>query len=100
MDQTAGTDKTQPVVVRAVTLEMTTAEAETLVKAQTEGKLQLTLRNPLNAEKKIATVAPAAPVMAVAAATEPKRVVPRGNGEGGRSVTIIRGVEASVVNLH
>lgn len=52
VDQTAGTDKTQPVVVRAVTLEMTTAEAETLVTAQTEGKLQLTLRNPLNAEKK------------------------------------------------
>ncbi|WP_223532438.1 Flp pilus assembly protein CpaB [Pseudomonas sp. BF-R-30] len=100
VDQTAGTDKTQPVVVRAVTLEMTTAEAETLVTAQSEGKLQLTLRNPLNTERKIATVAPAAPVMAVATATEPKRVVRRGNGEGGRSVTIIRGVEASVVNLH
>ncbi|MNR43536.1 hypothetical protein D3C85_1621690 [compost metagenome] len=85
---------------------MTTAEAETLVTAQSEGKLQLTLRNPLNAEKKIATVAPAAPaapaapVMAMATATETKRMVPRGNGEGGRSVTIIRGVEASVVNLH
>jgi pilus assembly protein CpaB len=99
VDQTAGTDKTQPVVVRAVTLEMTTAEAETLVTAQSEGKLQLTLRNPLNTEKKIATVAPAAPVMAVATATEPKRMVPRGNGEGGRAVTIIRGVQASVVNM-
>jgi pilus assembly protein CpaB len=99
VDQTAGTDKTQPVVVRAVTLEMTTAEAETLVTAQTEGKLQLTLRNPLNAEKKIAAVAPApvAPVMAMAAAPAPKRVVRRGNGEGGGAVTIIRGVQASVV---
>lgn len=99
VDQTAGTDKTQPVVVRAVTLEMTTAEAETLVTAQSEGKLQLTLRNPLNAEKKIATVAPAAPVMAVATAIEPKRVLQRGNGEGGRALTIIRGTEANVVRI-
>ncbi|AZO84116.1 Flp pilus assembly protein CpaB [Stutzerimonas stutzeri] len=102
VDQTAGTDKTQPVVVRAVTLEMTTAEAETLVTAQSEGKLQLTLRNPLNAEKKIATVAPAtpaAPVMTMATAAEPKRLVQRGNGEGGRTVTIIRGVQASLVNV-
>ncbi|MNG16199.1 hypothetical protein D3C84_1000860 [compost metagenome] len=78
---------------------MSTAEAETLVTAQTEGKLQLTLRNPLNAEKQIATVAPAAPVMAVATATEPRRVVPRGNGESGRAVTVIRGTEAKVVNI-
>ncbi|MNV76926.1 hypothetical protein D3C71_1703120 [compost metagenome] len=99
VDQTAGTDKTQPVVVRAVTLEMTTAEAETLVTAQSEGKLQLTLRNPLNAEKKITTVTPAAPVMAVATATERKRVVHRGNGESGRAVTIIRGIEANVVRI-
>lgn len=37
VDQTAGTDKTQPVVVRAVTLEMSVKEAEVLVKAQSEG---------------------------------------------------------------
>jgi pilus assembly protein CpaB len=100
VDQTAGTDKTQPVVVRAVTLEMTTAEAETLVTAQTEGKLQLTLRNPLNTEKKIAAVTPAAPVMAVATATVPKRVVQRRSiGEGGAAITIIRGIETKVVNI-
>jgi pilus assembly protein CpaB len=101
VDQTAGTDKTQPVVVRAVTLEMTTAEAETLVTAQTEGKLQLTLRNPLNDQKKIATVAPApaAPVMAMAAAPAPKRVVQRSSGERGGAITIIRGIETKVVNI-
>ena len=90
-------------VVRAVTLEMTTAEAEILVTAQSEGKLQLTLRNPLNTERKIATAgptAPAEPAMVVATATEPKQVVHRGKGEGRKPVTIIRGVEASVVNLH
>jgi pilus assembly protein CpaB len=81
---------------------MTTAEAETLVTAQTEGKLQLTLRNPLNTEKKIAAVAPvapAAPVMAVATATVPKRVVQRSSGESGGAITVIRGVETKVVNI-
>jgi pilus assembly protein CpaB len=99
VDQTAGTDKTQPVVVRAVTLEMSAAEAETLVTAQTEGKLQLALRNPLNLEKKTAAVAPAAPAMAVATATEPKRVVLRSSGEGGGAITVIRGTEANVIKI-
>ncbi|MNI22596.1 hypothetical protein D3C73_761540 [compost metagenome] len=101
VDQTAGTDKTQPVVVRAVTLEMSVAEAEALVTAQTEGKLQLALRNPLNLEKKSPAVAPATPVapaMAVATAEAPKRVVQRSSGEGG-GITVIRGIEAKVVNI-
>ena len=50
VDQTASTDKDRPVVVRAVTLELTPAEAELLVKATAEGSLQLTLRNPLDSE--------------------------------------------------
>ncbi|MGE8100715.1 Flp pilus assembly protein CpaB [Pseudomonas fluorescens] len=103
VDQTAGTDKTQPVVVRAVTLEMTTTEAEALVTAQTEGKLQLALRNPLNLTKKPtpAPVAPAAPVtqtIAMATETAPRRVVHRGGGNGG-AVTVIRGIESHVVNV-
>jgi pilus assembly protein CpaB len=97
VDQTAGTDKTQPVVVRAVTLEMSASEAETLVTAQTEGKLQLALRNPLNLEKKTAAVVPVVPAMAVAAVAAPKRVVQRRSGEGGGTITVIRGTEASVV---
>ncbi|ALH99799.1 Flp pilus assembly protein CpaB [Pseudomonas sp. FW306-02-F02-AA] len=103
VDQTAGTDKTQPVVVRAVTLEMTTTEAEALVTAQTEGKLQLALRNPLNLTKKPtpAPVAPAAPVtqtIAMATETAPRRVVHRSSGNGG-AVTVIRGIESHVVNV-
>jgi pilus assembly protein CpaB len=47
VDQTATTEKNEPVIVRAVTLEMTPAQAEILVKARTEGEIQLTLRNPL-----------------------------------------------------
>ena len=102
VDQTAGTDKTQPVVVRAVTLEMSGVEAEALVTAQTEGKLQLALRNPLNLEKKtaaVASVAPVAPAMAVAAVATPKPVVQRISGESRGGITIIRGTEANVVKI-
>lgn len=55
VDQTAKTDDNEPVVVRAVTLEMTPQQAEVLVKRKEEGTIQLTLRNPLDtmvAEKK------------------------------------------------
>jgi pilus assembly protein CpaB len=48
VDQTASQDKDQPVVVRAVTLEVSPKQAEVLVKAREEGKIQLTLRNPLD----------------------------------------------------
>jgi pilus assembly protein CpaB len=48
VDQTASQDKDQPAVVRAVTLEVTPKQAEILVKAREEGKIQLTLRNPLD----------------------------------------------------
>ena len=50
VDQTASTEKNEPVIVRAVTLEMTSDQAETLVQARTEGDIQLALRNPLEDE--------------------------------------------------
>jgi pilus assembly protein CpaB len=91
VDQTASTDKTQPVVVRAVTLEMTPEETEILVKAQTEGKLQLALRNPLDNQKK--PLPPVEKAVAVVQAPAPaaKPVVRRSSG--GSGVTIIRGIE-------
>ncbi len=46
VDQTAATDKNEPVIVRAVTLEVTPGQSEVLVKAKEEGTIQLTLRNP------------------------------------------------------
>ena len=46
VDQTAATEENAPVIVRAVTLEMTPKQAEILVRARTEGSIQLTLRNP------------------------------------------------------
>jgi pilus assembly protein CpaB len=50
VDQTAATERNDPVIVRAVTLEMTPAQSEELVRAKEEGRIQLTLRNPLNQE--------------------------------------------------
>lgn len=97
VDQTASTDKTQPVVVRAVTLEMAPEEAEVLVKAQTEGKLQLALRNPLDDQKK-PEVKPE-PVVAVAPPPPPKKVVRRSGGSPGGQVTIIRGTDVENVSV-
>ncbi|WP_457787221.1 Flp pilus assembly protein CpaB [Pseudomonas sp. PL-6] len=101
VDQTASTDKTQPVVVRAVTLEMTSEEAEVLVKAQTEGKLQLALRNPLNDQKKPEVIAKPVPAVAPAPAPVVKVLKPARRGGDGGGVTIIRGtaVEVSKVQL-
>lgn len=96
VDQIASTDKTQPVVVRAVTLEMTSEETEKLVKGQTEGKLQLALRNPLNDQKKPEEVKPE-PV--VAAPPPPKPVVRRSGGGTGGQVTIIRGTNVQNVSV-
>ena len=48
VDQTASADNNQPVVVHAVTLEVTPSDAEILLKGKTAGSIQLTLRNPLD----------------------------------------------------
>jgi len=51
VDQTASTNDNEPVIVRAVTLQVTPEQAETLVKGREEGSIQLTLRNPLEEEE-------------------------------------------------
>jgi pilus assembly protein CpaB len=88
VDQTAKTDDNEPVVVRAVTLEMTPAQAEVLVKRKEEGTIQLTLRNPLDtmvAEKEPEVKpAPKAPV---------RRSAPRPPRD--TTVTIIRGTRVN-----
>jgi pilus assembly protein CpaB len=58
VDQTASTDKNEPVIVRAVTLEMTPPQSEILIKAKEEGTIQLTLRNPLAPEELVVEEAP------------------------------------------
>ena len=88
VDQTASTDKNEPVIVRAVTLEMTPKQTETLVKARTEGEIQLTLRNPL--EEEIIPEPKPAPKPVT------KRVVvkkPAPRTDSSTTVTIIRGTK-------
>ncbi|MDE3739683.1 Flp pilus assembly protein CpaB [Pseudomonas resinovorans] len=94
VDQTASTDKTQPVVVRAVTLEMTPKEAEVLVKAMSEGRLQLALRNPLDDQKKTEPKVASAKPVPVPVPVVAKPVVRR--IDGGYGVIIIRGTEVKV----
>lgn len=96
VDQTASTDKTQPVVVRAVTLEMTPEEAEILVKAMAEGRLQLALRNPLDNQKRPPAPPPVVQEAAPEPAPQPKPVVRRNSGAG---VTVIRGTAVANVKL-
>jgi pilus assembly protein CpaB len=52
VDQTSSPDKNEPVIVRAVTLEVDPVQAEQIVKATAEGSLQLTLRNPLDGTRR------------------------------------------------
>ncbi len=90
VDQTASQDKDQPVVVRAVTLEVTSKQAEVLVRAREEGKIQLTLRNPLDNREPAPEVVPAVAQRSPAPTRvhkAPVQVV----RPAGSAVTIIRG---------
>jgi len=84
VDQTASTDKNEPVVVRAVTLEVTPSQAETLVKWKEQGSIQLTLRNPLDE---------AVEAKPAAVAATPKR--PAAKPVKAPTVTVIRGTEVA-----
>jgi pilus assembly protein CpaB len=83
VDQKATTNEKDPVIVRAVTLEVTPEQAETIVKARGEGPIQLSLRNPQDRQE-------------IAKAKPKKRAV-----RTSTSVTIIRGtkVQSSKVSL-
>lgn len=76
VDQTARTSDNKPVIVRAVTLEVSPKDAEKLLTAKSKGDIQLALRNPHAIEKKVV-----------------RRYVPK------PSVTIIRGTETSNVRV-
>ena len=81
VDQKAQTNSTDPIIVRAITLEVTPRQAERIVAANSMGSIQLTLRNP--SELAVAEEAPA-PVRRV-------------SSNGGTSFTIIRGTDVSVI---
>jgi pilus assembly protein CpaB len=91
VDQTSNQDKNEPVVVRAVTLEMTPKQAEILVRAREEGRIQLTLRNPTDEarpELVAETIAVPPPPQRRVAPPQPVRAPPP-------SVTIIRGTNVA-----
>jgi pilus assembly protein CpaB len=90
VDQTASADDSEPVIVRAVTLEMSPEQSEILVRGREEGSIQLTLRNPLEDEPE--------EVVPEKVETTPKRnvVVRRAPPRPKEStVTIIRGTNVS-----
>ena len=64
VDQTAATQQNDPVIVRAVTLELSPRQSEEIIKAKEEGSIHLSLRNPLDEEveqERLAMKAPAMP---------------------------------------
>ena len=87
VDQTASDDKNEPVIVRAVTLEVTPEDAEKLVLAKQRGAIQLALRNPL--DDRLAVKA-TSPVSAPAAAARPRV---KAGPPAAPGVTVIRGTE-------
>lgn len=91
VDQKARTDKNDPVVVRAVTLELSPKESEELARAREEGRIQLTLRNPLTEETAPKIVAEAAPV--TEPAPEPVKKQPARRYSAPPSVIVIKGVD-------
>jgi pilus assembly protein CpaB len=89
VDQTASTEGNEPVIVRAVTLEMTPEQAEVLVKARTEGEIQLTLRNPLEKQPEpvVEEEVKPAPVKKTVTAAPVRRT------NSSTTVTVIRGTQ-------
>jgi pilus assembly protein CpaB len=95
VDQNASQERDGPVIVRAVTLSVTPPQAEKLFEATQEGRVQLTLRNPLEELEK-------EPEEAVAAAPEvkPKPKPKRVSRSRHTSVSVIRGTEQSSTTVH
>ncbi len=88
VDQSASSEKNEPVVVRAVTLEVTPEGAEALMKARELGRLQLTLRNPLDDTIVVARAdAPAPPPPVARPATRPAPAAP--------TIQVIRGTNVA-----
>ena len=97
VDQSASQDKDQPVVVHAVTLEVSPKQAEVLVKAREEGRIQLTLRNPLE-DSTQELVADQPPPVAAPAKVVVRKVHVEAPRAPGNAITIIRGTEVKTTD--
>lgn len=90
VDQESTSDKNKPIVVRSVTLEMTPEQAEAVFKAQEQGSIQLSLRNPTDR----ALLEKPETVTVANVAVPP---MPRTNAPRGKTFTIIRGMSQSKI---
>jgi pilus assembly protein CpaB len=88
VDQTTPQDPNQPVVVHAVTLMVTPADAELLFKGKASGQIQLTLRNPFD-QSDTRTKEPPPPIK------EPPK--PKLVKVAAPQVTVIRGTDVGSV---
>lgn len=96
VDQQARTAKDDPIVVRAVTVEVDPRQAEIIVQATEEGTVQLVLRNPLDqqVEDEPKPAPAAAPVQRRPARPAPVVVAPPPPPPEKEAVTIIRGTKS------
>ncbi|WNC73318.1 Flp pilus assembly protein CpaB [Thalassotalea psychrophila] len=102
VDQRASNDENKPQIVRAVTLEVTLEQAETLMSAQNKGSLQLALRNP-NDKAEVALFDPEqdekAFEQAAKEASSETQTVAVNSLTGRNKVEIIRGIEKESVQV-
>jgi pilus assembly protein CpaB len=90
VDQTTATEKNDPIIVRAVTLELSPDQALVLVKAKAEGEIQLTLRNPVDTQVAKTEAPEPAPVV------KPARVYARA-APSSTTIQVIRGTHVGKV---
>lgn len=105
VDQELSPDNNKPKIVRAVTLELTPIQSESIVKASHEGKIQLALRNPNDRNAIVKQL----PIVTAKAKTQPRVAAPTkvtpitptpapismAKTEEGPKVTIIRGLQVT-----
>lgn len=96
VDQQARINQEDPVIVRAVTVEVTPAEAEVIVQATNAGEVQLVLRNPLEEVTEKPAPAPPAPEAAPKKVSK-KKAETKGEEPPPQTVTVIRGVDPEKV---
>lgn len=101
VDQIASQERDGPVIVRAVTLEVDPRQAETLVQATQEGKVQLTLRNPLDQEDEndVMTAQRSVLNLPEIQPRQQARPAPAPAAPVQRQVHVIRGTQVSTVNV-
>ncbi|WP_298722367.1 Flp pilus assembly protein CpaB [uncultured Oceanisphaera sp.] len=98
VDQTQHTDENRPKLVRAVTLEVDPEQAEKLVNASSNGRIQLALRNPNDAQDLNDIVAAISPESASPVAAEPAAPKPRARPRQ-LSVDLIKGTSQQQVSV-